>query len=185
MSNGLHASPSPQATAGGEGWDEAMESWESVTSEKERWVRLIHHLETLTQLSNVIGQTSMRRLPPVLYAMYGVEGEGEEGGEAIDVCDLQVQLLSKGKPAAIVNLTSVAVVIATANEPRTAIANHCRSPLSLPPGSQMRKPGDESRSRLGSGLSFNTGSTLLSVNPHISCLVKAVVLGSWDCIVDY
>ncbi len=166
MSNELsvaHASPSPQATAGGEGWDEAMESWESVTSEKERWVRLIHHLETLTQLSNVIGQASMRRLPPVLYAMYGVEGEGEgeEGGEAIDVCDLQVQLLSKGKPAAIVNLTLVAVVMATAYGPRTAIANHCRSPLSSPPGSQMRKPGDEARSQLGPGLSSYTGSTLL------------------------
>ncbi len=78
-----------------------MESWETVTSEKERWVRLIHHLETLSHLSNVIGQAAMRQLPPVLYAVYGGEGEeeewGEGGGEAIDVCDLQVNLLSKGK----------------------------------------------------------------------------------------
>ena len=75
-----------------------METWETVTPEKERWVRLMHHLETLTQLSNVIGQTVMRELPPVLYAVYGEEEEEEEEkGEAIDVCDLQVHLLSKGQ----------------------------------------------------------------------------------------
>ena len=72
---------------------EEEEAWETVTAERERWIRLIHHLEALTLLSNTIRQEAMRRLPPAPFVVC----EMEDGGTEIpDVSVLEVHLLHKG-----------------------------------------------------------------------------------------
>ena len=74
--------------------EDSMEAWETVTPEKEQWVRLLHHLDTLALLSTVVGQKAMGELPPILFVFCG---EGEADAEEPDVSDLQVQLLNKGE----------------------------------------------------------------------------------------
>lgn len=86
-----------------------LETWESVMAEKEEWIRLIHHLEGLTLLSNAVGQGNMRKLPPApctrTQLEEGVEGEGKEEMEdqivrekrRLNVGELKVVLLSDGK----------------------------------------------------------------------------------------
>ena len=73
---------------------EEEETWESLTIEKEHWIRLIHHLEALTLLANVIGQKAMRVLPPAPFAVCAEEEEEGHSWE-IDVGVLQLQLLSE------------------------------------------------------------------------------------------
>ena len=95
----------------GEEWEE-LESWEPVTAEREEWIRLIHHLEGLTLLSNAIGQGGMRKLPPAPWTVApqspreggGGDGEGEEDfppeeGEQrrLNIGSVQIMLLGNGK----------------------------------------------------------------------------------------
>ena len=93
----------------GEEW-EGLESWEPVTAEREEWIRLIHHLEGLTLLSNAIGQGEMRKLPPAPWTAAphgqslqegGIEGEDDfplEEGEKrrLNIGSLQIVLLGEG-----------------------------------------------------------------------------------------
>ena len=89
-----------------EAWAE-LESWESVSSEREQWIRLIHCLEGLSLLSNAVGQEHMRKLPPAPWTekqqrvseeSEAVEGEGLSGEERLSVGNHQFLLLSDGKP---------------------------------------------------------------------------------------
>ena len=95
----------------GEEWEE-LESWEPVTAEREEWIRLIHHLEGLTLLSNAVGQGEMRKLPPAPWTATSPqspqEGGGIEEGEddlppeegedrRLDVGSLQIVLLGEGE----------------------------------------------------------------------------------------
>ena len=97
----------------GEEWEE-LESWEPVTAEREEWIRLIHHLEGLTLLSNAIGQGEMRKLPPAPWTalpqspLEGSEGEedfppeeGEPKERRLNIGNLQIMLLGDGKPTCI------------------------------------------------------------------------------------
>ena len=88
----------------GEKWEE-LESWEPVTAEKEEWIRLIHHLEGLTLLSNAIGQGDMRKLPlaPWTDAPQSQEGEGDQDcsneteERKLNVGSLRIMLLDEGE----------------------------------------------------------------------------------------
>lgn len=90
----------------GEEWEE-LESWEPVTAEREEWIRLIHHLEGLTLLSNAVGQGEMRKLPPAPWTaapqspQEGGEGEEDfppEEERRLNIGSLQILLLGDGKP---------------------------------------------------------------------------------------
>ena len=59
-----------------------------MTSEKEEWISLMHHLEVLTLVSNVIGRDSLATLPPAPYAVCDEEGSGVGGEKEIDVRNL-------------------------------------------------------------------------------------------------
>lgn len=72
---------------------EEEEAWETVTAEREQWVRLIHHLEALTILSNTIGVDAMRRLPSVPFI---VSEESDKAAEILDIGVLEVHLLQNG-----------------------------------------------------------------------------------------
>jgi len=72
---------------------EEEEAWETVTAEKERWIRLIHHLEALTLLSTTVGQETMKRLPPAPFVICEME---DRGAEIPDIGVLEVHLLHKG-----------------------------------------------------------------------------------------
>ena len=86
----------------GEEWEE-LESWEPVTAEREEWIRLIHHLEGLTLLSNAVGQGEMRKLPPAPWTATSPQSPQEGGGiqegedRRLDVGSLQIVLLGEGK----------------------------------------------------------------------------------------
>ena len=111
----------------GEEWEE-LESWEPVTAEKEEWIRLIHHLEGLTLLSNAIGQGDMRKLPPAPWTTFPQSLEGNSEGEEdispgereerrLNVGSLQIMLLGDGEPTcistAVLHLTHVHNIYAT------------------------------------------------------------------------
>lgn len=89
----------------GEEWEE-LESWEPVTAEREEWIRLIHHLEGLTLLSNAIGQGEMRKLPPAPWTAApqspqegGEDFPPEEGEERrLNIGSVHIMLLGDGKP---------------------------------------------------------------------------------------
>ena len=74
--------------------EDSAEAWETVTAERERWVRMAHHLEVLVLLSDVIGVGAMRAIPPVPSV---VVGEEEEEGRVVNILDHQVQLLQNGE----------------------------------------------------------------------------------------
>ena len=78
--------------------EDSAETWETVSAERERWVRMAHHLEVLTLLSNVIGVGAMRTIPPVPSVVVEVEEEEEKGYVTnINILDHQVQLLQNGE----------------------------------------------------------------------------------------
>ncbi|XP_064392664.1 rab3 GTPase-activating protein non-catalytic subunit-like isoform X2 [Halichondria panicea] len=60
----VSASTNEDMESGNQDW----ESWEPVSSEKERWITLTHQLEVLTFVSNLIGRDSLAHLPPAPYA---------------------------------------------------------------------------------------------------------------------
>lgn len=80
-----------------EGEEDVTEAWETVTEEREKWVRLVHHLESLTLLSNAVGQKAMRTLPPIPYTVCEEGEEEEEEGGLVHVGDMHVHLLHKGE----------------------------------------------------------------------------------------
>ena len=51
----------------GEGDWGGGERWDTVTTEGEHWVRLLHRLEVLTSLCGAVGLAVMRKSPPVPY----------------------------------------------------------------------------------------------------------------------
>lgn len=59
-----------------------------MSSEKEEWISLMHHLEVLTLVSNVIGRDSLATLPHAPYATCDEEGSGVGGEKEIDIRDL-------------------------------------------------------------------------------------------------
>ena len=72
---------------------EDEEAWETVTAEREQWVRLIHHLEALTILSNTIGVNAIRKLPSVPFIACE---KSDKATEILDIGVLKVQLLQDG-----------------------------------------------------------------------------------------
>lgn len=70
--------------------EDSPEAWETVTAERERWVRMAHHLEVLVLLSNVIGVGAMRAVPPVPTVTVAME---EEEGPVANILEHRVQLL--------------------------------------------------------------------------------------------
>ena len=74
--------------------EDSPEAWETVTAERERWVRMAHHLEVLVLLSNVIGVGAMRAVPPVPTVTVAME---EEEGPVANILEHRVQLLRNGE----------------------------------------------------------------------------------------
>ena len=89
FSNGSH-NPNP-ASALCFQWIDDTEDWETVTAERERWVRLAHHLEPLTMLYVVVGAEAMKTLPLIPYMEKSHDDE-----DSVRIADVVVHLLNDG-----------------------------------------------------------------------------------------